>query len=96
MHSFDVAVRIELPPRTLSHTESDANNRCVARSPYVTDSDLENLSSCELKELTVQLRLPEREYAKGASDAYLGVTKIVLVGEIAWVDRNPDLRSAGR
>ena len=62
----------------------------------LTDPDLETLSSYELHELTVQTRFPEREYGKGASDACSGVTNVVLTGESAWVDKDPDLKSAGR
>ena len=35
------------------------------------------------------------KYDKGTSDEYVGVTKIVFVGERACADRNADLKSAG-
>ena len=47
-------------------------------------------------ELTVQTILLERRYGKGAANACMGVTKIALVGEIACVERIPDLKRTGR
>ena len=95
-----MTVKIELSPRTLFllNRISTKDARPAPASPI--------LPECDPRKFRRKSRifgahgsnkvLPVRKYGQGACDVRMGVTKIALVGEMARVDRNPDLKSAER
>ena len=75
-------LRIDLSPRTLSHIESDANDRCVARLSY---SDRFRPGKLQAMNFRFRNDYQNANTEKVPHDACMGVKNVVLVGEIGHI-----------
>ena len=84
--------------RALSHIGSGPYDTCVAHLPSSSGIRPEKLRRKVWisRAHCLNKRLPVRKYGnKAASDVCMVVAQDRVVWEIAWVDSNPDLKSAG-